>query len=77
MIPEAHISDEELVLAVDGELGEPRATLVKRHLAHCWECRTRQARCEQAIAEYMAVHRTTFDLPIPRSEEHTSELQSH
>lgn len=76
MIPEAHISDEELILAVDGELGEPRATLVKRHLAHCWECRTRQARCEQAIAEYMTVHRATFDLPLPPVEGPAAKLRA-
>ena len=76
MLPEAHISDEELVLAMDGELGEPRATLVKRHLARCGECRTRQARCEQAIADYMTVHRATFDLPMAPVEGPAAKLRA-
>lgn len=65
MQPEAHISDEELILALDGELGAQRAASVNRHLIHCWECRARRARFEQAIADYMAIHQPTFDLKIP------------
>ena len=76
MQPEAHISDDELVLALDGELGEPRATLVNRHLTHCWECRTRRARFEQSVADYMAVHRATFDLGIPPVEGPAAKLRA-
>jgi hypothetical protein len=65
MQPQPHISDEELILALDGELDEPRATFVNRHLVHCWECRTRRAGFEQAITDYMEVHRATLDLEIP------------
>ena len=51
-----HIPDDELLMALDGELAEPRAGEVRRHLRHCWDCRARQARFEQAIGDYMPVH---------------------
>lgn len=51
-----HIPDEDLLLALDGELEEPRAGEVARHVRHCWDCRARQSRLEQAIGDYMAVH---------------------
>lgn len=65
MKPEAHISDEELLLLMDGELGEPHAAVVNRHLLHCWECRARRIRLEQSIAGFMDFHRASQPLPIP------------
>ena len=65
MGPEPHIPDEELVLALDGELDEPRAAAVQRHLSHCWDCRSRHARLEQAIAEYLTVHQAAATVAIP------------
>jgi anti-sigma factor RsiW len=76
MRPEAHISDEELVLALDGELDAQRAAQVTRHLIHCWECRTRRAGFEQAIADYMTIHRSAFNLEISPVEGPAAKLRA-
>jgi anti-sigma factor RsiW len=57
MRPDPHISDDDLIMAMDGELEEPRRGEVNRHLSHCWECRGRRAQFERAIEDYMVVHR--------------------
>jgi anti-sigma factor RsiW len=54
---EAHIPDDELLMAMDGELAEPRKNEVLVHLSHCWECRARQSRFERSIADFMGVYR--------------------
>jgi anti-sigma factor RsiW len=47
MLPqESHLSDQELVLAVDGELSPARAEQVSAHLVECWPCRTRKQEME-------------------------------
>ncbi|MGC4056023.1 MAG: hypothetical protein QM757_45020 [Paludibaculum sp.] len=76
MKPEAHISPEELLLALDGELEEPRAGVVNRHLLHCWECRARRTRLEQSIADFMELHRSTPDLAIPPVEGPAAKLRA-
>ncbi|WP_321477854.1 hypothetical protein [uncultured Paludibaculum sp.] len=76
MRPEAHISDEELVLAMDGELDELRAAAVNRHLLHCWECRGRRARFEQSIADFMTLHRSANAPEIPPVEGPAAKLRA-
>lgn len=60
-----HITDEELVLALDGELDSHRSAAVEQHLLRCWECRGRRARFEQAITDYMPVHTSGLAGEIP------------
>jgi hypothetical protein len=60
-----HLSDEELLLLSDGELHRRRARRMRRHLAACWECRTRMAEFEDAIADFVHVHRAGFDPQLP------------
>lgn len=61
---DSHISDQDLALAADGVLPSQRAARVQRHLAECWQCRTRMADIHSAIADF--VHANQFansDLP--------------
>lgn len=65
MRPDPHIGDDELIMAIDGELEEPRSRAVAGHLRHCWECRARRDRLEKAIAGFMEIHSATADLLQP------------
>jgi hypothetical protein len=65
---DSHLSDQELLLAADGELSARRAARVQSHLAACWVCRARQREIEAAIGEYMHLQRRAFDAQIPPSE---------
>jgi hypothetical protein len=46
-----HLSDEQLLLALDGESSAHEAVLVKGHLEACWSCRARREQIEQAIKD--------------------------
>jgi hypothetical protein len=62
---QSHLSDQELLLAVDGELSAPDAGRVESHLAACWECRARKQEIEATIGEFIRMHRRTLDRQIP------------
>jgi hypothetical protein len=48
---DTHLSDEILLLSVDGELALRDVAQVKAHLEACWSCRTRRDQVEESIAE--------------------------
>ncbi len=48
-----HIADQELMLALDGELSAQDGARVESHLAGCWTCRARRQELESAIADYV------------------------
>ena len=56
-----HITDQELLLAADGELPVRRAAQIRAHLAACWDCRARMAEIEGTIAAFAQAHRQTLD----------------
>jgi hypothetical protein len=62
---ESHLSDQELLLAVDGELSARQGGRVQSHLAACWACRARQQEMEAAIGEFIRMHQRNFDEQIP------------
>ena len=62
---ESHPSPQELLQALDGELGAARAAEVRLHLDSCWSCRTRSHEFERAIAAFVRIHEGA---PIPLSE---------
>ena len=64
----SHLSDEELLLAVDGELSTQDAGRVESHLAACWACRSRKQEIEAAIGEFIRAHRQSLDWRIPSAE---------
>jgi len=49
---DSHPSNEELLLAADGEVGSRRCDRVRAHLMSCWHCRTRMAEIEATIADF-------------------------
>jgi hypothetical protein len=63
--PDGHLSDDELVLAADGELNPRQDAQVRAHLAACWECRTRLHGMEGAIADFVHLHSETLDPRVP------------
>ncbi len=66
MLPqESHLSDQELLMAADGELSERDDSRVQLHLSACWHCRTRKQEIETAIGEFIRIHRRTFAMQIP------------
>ncbi len=60
-----HLSDQELVLAADGELDVRRAARVRAHLAACWHCRARMAEIEGTIADFARAYRQSHDSKVP------------
>ena len=60
-----HLSDQELLLAADGELPTGRAAQVRSHLVACWSCRARMAEIEGTIADFARAHRRTLDPQLP------------
>ena len=65
LFQESHLSDQELVLAVDGELAPARAEQVAAHLIECWPCRARKQEMEHAIADFVDLHRGHLDPLLP------------
>jgi hypothetical protein len=66
MLPEdGHLSDQELVLAADGELNPRRDAQVRAHLTACWQCRTRLRGLEGAIADFVDLRSATLEPQVP------------
>jgi hypothetical protein len=63
-----HLSGQELLQALDGELTPRDAHRAQSHLAACWQCRTRQQEIEATIGEFIRLHRGTFDTQIPSAD---------
>jgi Putative zinc-finger len=64
---ENHLSDEELLMMVDGELPGSRAKQVEEHLADCWDCRTRKQNLERAISNLVEARHAEFDSQVKAS----------
>ncbi len=62
---ESHLSDQDLLLAVDGELSPRETGRVQSHLVACWACRVRKQEIETAIGEFVRFQRQSFDVRIP------------
>jgi hypothetical protein len=66
MLPnDPHLTDRDLILAVDGELAPRRAAEVRAHLETCWPCRVREAELQSTIADYVRLHRGSLDAQLP------------
>jgi hypothetical protein len=57
MHDDLHPSDQELLLAADGELSARRTARVHAHLGACWRCRTRMGDIQAGIAEFTEAYR--------------------
>jgi anti-sigma factor RsiW len=65
-----HLSDQELLLAADGELPTDSAAQVHAHLAACWSCRARTA---ESKGQLLISRELTAGLSIP----HCHPLPAH
>lgn len=63
MRDQGHLSDQELLLACDGELPARQAERAGAHLAACWSCRARKLEIEKAIANFVRLHEERSALP--------------
>src|SRR6266576_1756916 len=57
-----HLSDEQLLLALDGELSSRKTAWVEAHIEACWSCRARSQQIEEAIADVVE-HRDCLTKP--------------
>jgi hypothetical protein len=62
-----HISDEDLLLLVDGELSGRRVAKVRDHLAACWNCRARMVEIEGTIVDFARAYRDSSEVNLPTS----------
>jgi hypothetical protein len=46
-----HLSDQTILLALDGEMGSRETDRVKTHLEACWTCRVRREQIERVISD--------------------------
>jgi hypothetical protein len=61
---EQHVSDEELLLAAEGEPGR-RANCVRTHLESCTRCRARAAEMENVLTEVSREEKNSLDAELP------------
>jgi hypothetical protein len=62
---DSHLSDQQLLLGVEGELSAHEEKLVSEHLAGCWKCRARRQEFENAIAGFVRVYQREFETKLP------------
>jgi hypothetical protein len=69
-----HISDQDLLLALDGELSSRRNAEVQDHLTACWPCRARRSEIEAAIEDFVRVNLAS---PLPPVKGPRARLKAH
>jgi hypothetical protein len=62
---ELHPSDQDLLLAADGELSRGRAKRVRKHLDACWLCRSRLRELENTIADFVHLYQRSAQAELP------------
>jgi hypothetical protein len=62
---DSHLSDQQLLLGVEGELSAHDEKLVSEHLARCWKCRARRQELENAITGFVRVYQQDFEAKLP------------
>lgn len=60
-----HLSDQDLLLAADGELSARASARVHVHLAACWTCRARKQEIERAVGQFVRAYRPALDAECP------------
>jgi hypothetical protein len=61
----AHLSDQELIMAADGELPAGQKADVIAHLDACWSCRERMGSIEAAIAGFVRARNQELNGSVP------------
>jgi hypothetical protein len=62
---DSHLSDQQLLLDVEGELSPRDENMVRAHLHACWKCRARRQELENAIVDFVRIHQQDLDAKIP------------
>lgn len=60
-----HLSDQQLLMDVDGELPVRDQKLVNAHLQACWNCRVRRQELERTIAGLVRSRQEEFEAKLP------------
>jgi hypothetical protein len=63
-----HVSDPDLLRAIDGEVEDREAALINEHLKACWKCRGRHAEMERTITHFVAAHASNAAEELPAIE---------
>lgn len=64
---DGHLSDDWLMLAIDGELSAPDHARVKEHVRACWTCRARKEQLETTIKEIVEYEHALVAPDMPPS----------
>jgi anti-sigma factor RsiW len=67
-----HVSDEEILMALDGELSVQRTDQVRTHVARCSACRARMEAIEGAGADFNRIYRATESASVPHASSRAS-----
>src|ERR1035441_9424860 len=62
---DSHLSDQTLLLDLEGELSTRDAKQVLGHITACWKCRARRQELEKAITDFVRVYRQELDRTLP------------
>ena len=66
MLPgNAHLSENDLVMAADGELPPKRRAEIAAHLESCWSCRERMLSLQNTIADFVRARNSELDPLLP------------
>jgi hypothetical protein len=61
----SHISDQDLLMASDGEQSAQRMAQIRTHLVSCWVCRTRSSEIDNAIHDFVRTYHHEIDGSLP------------
>jgi len=62
---DTHLSDQQLLLSIDGELTPREEKLVRAHLDACWKCRARGKELEDTIAAFVRAYQGELEGKLP------------
>jgi hypothetical protein len=60
-----HISDQDLLQTIEGELSRRKSAAVRAHCENCWSCRERMEAIQSTIIDFTRAHRQTLDAHLP------------
>lgn len=63
-----HLSEEQMLLFLDGEVSSREASKLRRHVEGCWECRAQLAATEDTICDFVQLHHKQFGGALPAAE---------
>jgi hypothetical protein len=61
---DSHLSDQQLLLELDGESSSRRGKELRAHLAQCWKCRVRRTELEMTITHFVRRYQRELDAEL-------------